>query len=160
MKIRTILNPEYTLKDEDYLGFNSLSELNQLNYFAPSFGDIDGDGDLDMLVGTNEGSLIFCKNNAGPGNVFSFAKPIFDFQNISLASYLQLIDLNRDGRLLDIVIGTRVNNNQNGNACGSFFYFKNTGTKISPKFDPTPKIAWEWPYLTVMVVESMLAHLW
>ncbi|MBK7797191.1 MAG: T9SS type A sorting domain-containing protein [Saprospiraceae bacterium] len=133
----TILNPEYTLKDEDYLGFNSLSELNQLNYFAPSFGDIDGDGDLDMLVGTNEGSLIFCKNNAGPGNVFSFAKPIFDFQNISLASYIspQLIDLNRDG-LLDIVIGTRVNNNQNGNACGSFFYFKNTGTKISPKFDP------------------------
>ncbi len=62
---------------------------------VPTFGDLDNDGDEDMLIGNEKGTLIHFKNTAAvrkPAN-FQFETEIF--QNIDAGSYSapQLFDL-------------------------------------------------------------------
>ncbi|MEO6189717.1 MAG: T9SS type A sorting domain-containing protein [Saprospiraceae bacterium] len=133
----TATEPEFHLVDSNYLDFKSFSlGGNGVNSFAPCFGDLDGDGDLDMLCGESNGALFFCENIAGPGKKFQFKPALYNYQNISVYanSVPFLVDLNRDG-LLDIVCGGRQNNNDANNVlCSSFTYFQNQGTKSKPIF--------------------------
>jgi Ca2+-binding RTX toxin-like protein len=39
------------------------------NYVAPTFADIDGDGDLDAFVGNNAGNTVFFENQPAPANL-------------------------------------------------------------------------------------------
>ena len=129
-------SPIFTLVDSNYLDYKLYSSANAAySAFSPSFGDLDSDGDLDLLVGNNQGTFFYSENIAGANKEFKFAKPIIDFQDIGIATYTNpcLVDLNRDG-LMDIVAGTKLNNNSNGSACGSFYYFENTGSKTNPQF--------------------------
>lgn len=133
--------PQYSLVDGDYLGFSQYK--NDYFTYAPTFGDLDNDGDLDLVVGTNNGKLIFCENIAGAGNPFSFQSPVFEYAGIDVGDNAkpQLIDLNRDG-LLDLVIGERnQNKNPNTNAIGNLNYFQNVGTPNVPKFGDDPTLA-------------------
>lgn len=120
--------PKFKLTDDNWLNFKSLSGID-VNNFAPTFGDLDGDGDLDMLVGEDGGTLIYVENQAGANRPMSMAAPISGWKNIQAGSTCkpQLVDLNRDG-LLDIVTGTRV---------GILRYFQNIGTKTQPQFNST-----------------------
>ena len=93
---------------------------------SPAFGDLDGDGDADILIGHQNGELSFFENTAATGNA-----PIYSFQstgysNIDVGSYAApaMVDLDRDG-LTDLVIGE-----QNGN----LNYFRNTGAIGAPVF--------------------------
>jgi hypothetical protein len=136
-------NPEFHLVDSNYLNFKRFSTGQNPSYnFAPTFGDLDGDGDLDMLVGEYNGSFFYCENIAGPGNKFNFKNPVYAFQNLEVKGFSApcLVDLNRDG-LLDIVVGSLTsNNNSNFEPCGSFYYFQNQGSKTSPFFNPDPNL--------------------
>ncbi|MCC6754118.1 MAG: T9SS type A sorting domain-containing protein [Saprospiraceae bacterium] len=137
--VGTETTPAFALADSNYLEFNDYALSADAHHsFTPAFGDLDNDGDFDMLVGENQGQFFFCENTAGAGKPFQFNKPEYPYQELSAKSYSSpyLIDLNGDGRL-DIVSGSRLNTNDpSGKACGSFYYFQNQGTPEEAAFDP------------------------
>lgn len=120
--------PVFRLVDDNWLNFKALSSIDNYD-FSPTFGDLDGDGDLDLLVGEESGTLFFVENKAGANKPLSMAAPIAVWKSIDAGAACkpQIIDLDRDG-LLDIVTGTRT---------GFIRFFKNIGTKTAPNFAAT-----------------------
>ncbi len=123
----TASNPEFTLINNDYLG---LSTLGLGLRSVPTFGDLDGDGDQDLIIGRENGTLLRYTNNAGPGNNLNFGPSVSLTDNtgtaINVLSYAfpQLFDLNKDG-LLDLIVGKKT---------GEISYYQNTGTSSNPIF--------------------------
>ena len=118
----TATAPEFTLVDNDYL---SIAALN-VQSVHPTFGDIDGDSDEDLIIGLENGKLYFFENTAGVGNTASFATVVPDYQGIDAGTYAAplLIDINRDG-LMDLLVGEYQ---------GTVTYHENTGTATNPLF--------------------------
>jgi hypothetical protein len=117
-----INDPVFHLVTDD---FGHLSILHGLAGY-PTFGDLDNDGDPDMITGNPDGTLTFFQNTAGSGHEPVFAAPQLKYQNIDAGNYSapQLFDLDGDG-LLDLVIG---------NQEGKMVYYHNAGTLTLPQF--------------------------
>ena len=128
----TATEPAFTLTDNDWLQF---SEFTPDNFdFSPTFGDIDGDGDQDLIVGHNDGGFFCYRNSAGPGVPMNLSRD-FDpmWQNmdvVGLVAAPTLFDLTGDG-LLDLIAGER-----NGN----INLFTNVGGPSNPVYPTTPSI--------------------
>lgn len=93
---------------------------------APSFADIDNDGDKDLLVGEYYGNMQYFENTGG-SNAPVFAAPVanpFGLTATSLIAFPAFADLDLDGDL-DLMVGEYYGNNQ---------YFENTGNSSSPVF--------------------------
>lgn len=93
---------------------------------SPTAYDIDNDGDIDILVGHSDGTLIFLENIAGENNPPLFNAPTFNYSSIDVGHYAvpQLFDLDKDGKA-DLLIGNRA---------GKIAFYKNTGTAETPNF--------------------------
>jgi hypothetical protein len=92
----------------------------------PAFGDIDGDGDPDMIVGRDDGTLMFFRNCACLGNPLDFQLEAVNYQDIDVGEYSTpfIFDLDEDG-LPDLIIGEKA---------GNLNYYRNTGDAYTPVF--------------------------
>ena len=123
------LVPVFSFVSDDWMNF-STSGLGLR--VVPTFGDLDGDGDLDMIVGTETGHVHYYENTGGAGPMNFSTPPVLQMQddqgsiiNVSSFSTPSLFDLNNDG-LLDLVIGSRM---------GGMFYYRNNGNSSVPSFE-------------------------
>lgn len=104
-----------------------------LDVVCPSMGDLDGDGDYDMIVGHSYGAIQYQRNSGSATN------PVFDaplngpFGLVDTASwgFPHLVDIDNDGDL-DLFSGEYENP-------ARFVYFENVGSPTNPNF-AAPKV--------------------
>jgi len=133
--VGTESQPRYKLVDDDYLGLkDDLSST--VGYLAPAAGDLDGDGDTDIIIAENRSFLFYFENIAGPGATYQFDNYIYEYKNLRVGSNGKpaIIDLDGDG-LSDIIVGERADNGSptSGEQGGVNFY-KNIGSIGNPDF--------------------------
>jgi len=122
LNIGTLHEPKFQQVDTNFGNLRSLSRKG----YSPALGDIDGDGDVDLLVGDETGIITLLTNIAGANQLPQFNSSILYYQNIAVHSYSapQLFDLNKDGKL-DLLIG---------DSLGRIHYYQNTGTASNAVF--------------------------
>jgi hypothetical protein len=124
----------FVLEDDNWLNFKRYTQAGGNSPgqfgFAPAFGDLDNDGDQDIVVGTNSGFLIVGFNNSGPDQPMNFTNLLYQYKNLDIGSNASpaIFDVNEDG-LSDIIVG-ELNFGLN--------YFQNTGSVGNPDFIADP----------------------
>jgi hypothetical protein len=114
--------PSYALMTRDFANLHASNP--SLYGMAPTFGDLDGDGDLDMLCGDNAGRLNYFQKLPGPADNFVLTATYYQSIDVGDNAAPQLIDVDRDG-LLDLLIGKQT---------GTLSYYHNTGSATNPIF--------------------------
>ncbi len=119
----------FVLADTNFLNINAGTQ--RIHRMVPTFGDLNGDGKQDLLIGDLNGKMHFYENTSA-GNTISFSKKSSDYFTMYAGSSAapQLVDLNKDGKL-DVVVGRRD---------GTLAYFENKGSTTVPNFNATANI--------------------
>ncbi len=121
----TATSPVFTLVDRNFLNVSAGTNP-RFSGLSPAFGDLDGDGDEDMMLGNTFGEIFFYTNTAAQGQPASFQQTSIKFANIDVGNYAapELYDFDGDNDL-DLFIG-----NENGQVA----YYRNEGTAQSANF--------------------------
>ncbi|MCB9234859.1 MAG: T9SS type A sorting domain-containing protein [Bacteroidia bacterium] len=125
----TATHPEFTLVSRNFQ--NLAQAFSPAIYGAfPAFGDLDGDGDDDLVLGDSDGFVHLLKNSAGAGNPAVFSLTSYKFSAIDIGQFAApvILDLDNDG-LKDLIVGEMD---------GTLNFFKNTGSTTNPTFSSTP----------------------
>lgn len=123
----TARSPNFSEQTELNNPFNNLEVPGNS---TPTFADLDGDGDLDAVIGEWQGNIHYYKNIGSP-NRPSFVEQTGSnnpFNNVDVGYYSapSFADIDGDGDL-DAFIGS---------SDGTIKYFENTGSISSPRFAP------------------------
>jgi len=141
----TATSPRFELVDKDYLKLSTYTSTGAFRP-VPAAGDLDGDGDDDIIIAVFDGFLLYFENIAGPGQQMVFGNPKFGtsdqpgFQGIrgNKLGKPTIHDVNKDG-LGDIIIGQeflKANfQDPNNNYFGSVSYYENIGSVGNPVFE-------------------------
>ena len=117
------------ISTDDNLIFSFIENVGNIDLSGnsvPTLGDLDGDGDLDMLIGQLNGSLIFYRNG-GNTSAYDFQEESFDDIQVQSNSAPELIAMDGDEDL-DLVLGSA---NE-----GLLFYRNLNSDNFQFQFDP------------------------
>lgn len=119
--IGNLKNPIFKFKTDDLWGISEDSLIG----IHPTFGDLNNDGNAELLMGTGNGNFALYENigTKSSPDYRIIAREAFSL-NVSTYPAPQLIDVNRDGKT-DLLIGTRE---------GNIVWYENTGTPESAQF--------------------------
>ena len=120
----TSSNPEYFYADSLYAGIQSDLSV------VPAFGDLDNDGDYDLLIGRFDGKISFYRNDGTAINPdFVYVEELRDVNqniiDIGTSASPFLIDIDGDNDF-DLVIGA---------FNGRFYLYKNVGDAFNYSFE-------------------------
>ena len=95
-------------------------------HYAPAFGDLDGDGDLDLLLGTWNDGIAWYRNEGAP-DAPNFVLQQRGFIRLTRGSHATptLVDIDGDGDL-DLFAGE---------TSGTINFYRNAGTATAPVFE-------------------------
>ncbi len=117
----TAQNPEFTLIDTN---FADLLQYNLGTEIVPAFGDLDNDGDPDLIVGTISGFFHYLENTGSASNPsYTLNTPIITNTDVGADAAPYLFDLDEDGDL-DLFVG---------NEQGRIYWFDNSSA-TAPNF--------------------------
>lgn len=135
--VGTCTSPDFVTEP---VSFPSGDPLRTSGYNAPTFGDLDGDGDLDLLVGVLGGAynpnttlvenlIHLSRNDDGAFEVQS--RRFISQIDVGSESVPTLVDLDGDGDL-DLVVGSRIDPNDLDTS--TLYWFENRGEAGAPQF--------------------------
>lgn len=106
--------------------FTTFSGVETTTYWKnPTFCDLDGDNDLDLIYGTDGGNLYFYQNNGTQNSpLFQYNSNYFSLIKVGGSSTVSFADFDNDGDY-DLISGSTLDKMQ---------YLKNEGTSSKPKF--------------------------
>ncbi len=113
---------------------------------SPVLADLDGDGDLDAMIGNRGGSTRYFRNT-GSASLAAFVD--LDTANPFLGFYTEpynhsaLVDLDGDGDLDALT----------GDAEGSLRYFRNSGSPAAPAFAEVKDAGNPWSGFNVLLLQ-------
>ena len=125
---------EMTLADGVPLRANGVEM--QVDQPRPDFADIDGDGDLDVFVGTEDGPVFFFENVGGRTEpLLAVGRILVHHGYMDAKTGVKVADFDGDG-LLDLVVGRFWERSTHGaQAAVHGRLFKNVGTASHPRFE-------------------------
>ena len=142
--VGTLNYPKFELVNRNYLQIDTLPLLGfgsrATRRLSTAFGDLDNDGDKDMIIGDESGKLHYFENVASIGAEADFRLREQNFQQIEVGENAnpRILDLDKDGKL-DLVVGEIL---------GNLNFFKNRGTNANPIFSlKIDSIVWEGNYI-------------
>ncbi|MFN8287879.1 MAG: T9SS type A sorting domain-containing protein [Chitinophagales bacterium] len=126
----TTTSPHFEMVTENYNHFDSLN----LIAIHPAFGDLDGDGFKDMVVGESLGYLYYFRNTGGQIAKFGPNPTTPQYFGLDIGNYSApcIYDVNGDS-INDLVVGRKD---------GKLTYFRNFGTTTNPQFSQDSSISY------------------
>jgi VCBS repeat protein len=122
------------IADGEYLTANG--QTIQVEATSADAADLDGDGPLDLVVGTEEGRVFFFANTGTRTRpVLAAGRLLFFFDYMDAKAGVKVADFDGDG-LLDIAVGRyweRTHDGEQPRVYGRLF--KNVGTHTAPRFE-------------------------
>lgn len=117
----------FTLVSPDFLGLSSQNYQGA----APAFGDLDGDGHDDLVIGHTDGTLSFFKNTASSNSVqpvWVLSQPMLkgaagDTLDVGYYATPYVYDINKDN-MPDLLVGSQT---------GWIAYYQNSPTVAGPQ---------------------------
>ncbi len=112
--------PDWHLVTDHWLG------LDVGGWSTPVFANLDGDGDLDLFIGDEAGTLTYVENTGTP-TAPAWAAPVQPYAGLHLGEYTApaFLDVDEDGDL-DLLVGQ---------GDGSLAYVRNTGSSSTPAWE-------------------------
>lgn len=131
----TPIAPNFATGVVNTFGLDTIPNRSSIPFLT--VGDLDGDGDLDVMRGSSEYGNFWYYENTGTVLTAGFAAPQQNPFNIdSLIEYVvpSLADMDDDGDL-DMVVG---------DSYGNLRYYENTGTSTQPSFAAPQMNPFNW----------------
>lgn len=136
----TRARPDYALVDSTYIALTRGSNA------TPALGDLDGDGDLDLIVGEGSGSLNYYENTGTASSAeFTLVSDEYGDIDTGRRSFPSLVDFDGDGDL-DLLLGKE---------SGGADLYRNTGAEGHPIFEHDPTFVIDLPPVSTPVMTDL-----